>query len=106
MATTMYAWTDIRNGSDRIKAGDKVTKGSFDEDDWDQLVEARSIRPKKYPDIPKGFTGSPREFMVKQLNEQLAATEEMLSDDDIVANEREIDAEVETDMTEDDEQGE
>lgn len=90
-----YAWTDIRNGDQVIKAGDSVSESDFDSDDWDQLVDSRSVRNQRFPDLPADWSGSPREFMIKNLNEQLEATEEMLSDDDVVAVEREVDLAVE-----------
>lgn len=95
MATAMYAWTDINNSGTVINAGDKVSKGDFSDEDWEQLVEARSVRTTKYPDLPAGFAGSPREFMVQQINKQLAEAEEMLTDDDVLAAERSVDADVE-----------
>lgn len=82
--TTYYAWTEIQNGDTVVKAGDSVSEGDFSEDDWAQLVEGRSVRTVKYPDIPADFSGSPREFMIKELNRQIEETEGMLTDDDIL----------------------
>lgn len=82
--STYYAWTDINNSGEVIKAGSKVSEGDFSEDDWAQLVEARSVRTREYPDIPAGFSGSPREFMVQELNRQVEETEGMISDDDLL----------------------
>ena len=82
-----YAWTDIvKAGSEEgsrevIKAGESVSESDFSEDDWAQLVEARSVRTQNYPNMPADFGGSPREFIVKQVTEQLEAAEDMLSDD-------------------------
>lgn len=86
---TYYAWTDIVTVDDGqrkvLKAGEKVSKSDFSEEDWDQLVEARSVRTRQYPDMPSNFGGSPREWMVKQVNQQLEAAEDMLSDEDIAS---------------------
>lgn len=88
---TYYAWTTIvtagsEEGSrETISPGTKVSKSDFSEDDWDQLVEARAVRTREYPNIPADFGGSPREWMVKQVNEQLEAAEDMLSDEDIAS---------------------
>jgi hypothetical protein len=84
---TYYAWTDIvtagKDESSRevIKAGTKVSKSDFSEDDWDQLVEARSVRTSQYPDMPAGYAGSPRDFRVEQINAQLEDAEDLLDDD-------------------------
>ena len=86
---TYYAWTDIVHGDSDgnknvMKAGSKVSESDFSEDDWAQLVEARSVRKQQFPDMPADYTGSPREFVVQQVQEQLAAAEDMLSDDDMM----------------------
>lgn len=92
---SMYAWTDIKHGDKTIKAGDSVSQSDFSDEDWEQLLESRAIRTNAYPEMPADFGGSPREWMVKQVNSQLEAAEDMLSDDDVLAAERSADAEVE-----------
>lgn len=82
--STYYAWTDIVTaGSEEgsrevIKAGTKVSEGDFSENDWAQLVDARAVRTREYPKMPADFSGSPREFMVQEVNQQLEAAEDML----------------------------
>lgn len=85
---TYYSWTDIvvpndDGKRDIVKPGTKVSKSDFSEEDWDQLVESRAVRTRQFPDIPADFGGSPREWMVKQMNEQLEAAEDMLADEDL-----------------------
>lgn len=63
---TMYAWSPIRHGAkkdkdgnivgaEEVKMGDSVSQSKLgvDDDNWNALVEAGSVRPYKYPDNVK-----------------------------------------------------
>lgn len=86
MATSKkYAWTDIKTGDGKVvKAGEAVTASSLGVDDaeWDQLCDAKVVRDAKYPDMPADWTGSPLEYVQRDLRMQLAAAEDALSEDD------------------------
>lgn len=85
MATAKkYAWTDIKTADGVVKAGESVTASSLgvDDDEFEQLCDAKAVREAKYPDMPADFAGSPLEFVQKQINEQLKVAEDALSDDD------------------------
>lgn len=100
--TATYAWTDIVTAGDDegsrkvIKAGESVSESDFSEEDWAQLVEARSVRTRPFPDMPANFGGSPREFMVQQTMQQLQDAEDMLGDEDLIV---EANQAVDTGMT-------
>jgi hypothetical protein len=87
-----YAWTDIHYSSNKkrltVKAGAEVSaqKLGIDEEEWDQLVEARVVRTIKYPNMPASFTGSPKDFVLKQRSEQL----QQLEDLDLYADDNEV----------------
>jgi hypothetical protein len=87
-----YAWTDIHYSSNKkrlkVEAGEEVSaeKLNIDEEEWDQLVEARVVRTIKYPNMPASFTGSPKDFVLKQRTEQL----QQLEDLDLYADDSEV----------------
>lgn len=85
MASTMYAWTDIKHAKGVLKAGETATanKLGVDEEEWDQLVESRAVRPRKYPEMPRDFTGSPVEFVIQEHRKQLQDVEDVLLDEDV-----------------------
>lgn len=79
-----YAWSEIKYGNEKdglkvVKPGDSVTasKLGIDEDEWDGLVEARAVRETKYPDIPRSFTGSPRDYILEQRKKELADIDDL-----------------------------
>jgi len=96
----MYAWTDIiyskNDEREVLPAGSEVSQNLLGVSDveWNQLVESRAIRSTKYPDVPAGFTGSPKDFVLSERRKQL----EELEDVDIYASDSTpIEVEVELD---------
>ncbi len=99
MATEQwYFWSNFQNGgeTDEVRtpnggtrnvvlsrnltpAGEKANKGDFDDAEWEALVEAGSVRPYPYPDMPAGSLDSPLVFLQKQINEAAANEEERLT---------------------------
>lgn len=84
MADTMYAWTPILYGVNKdddgnitgrkqVNPGDSVTasKLGIDDENFNALVEAGSVRPYKMPEMPDGYTDSPVNYL-----RQLAARAE------------------------------
>lgn len=61
-----YAWTEIRNGDETIKAGSVVTAKQVG-DDWDALVACKAIRTKVFPKMPDTWQGSVRSFRMEQV---------------------------------------
>jgi hypothetical protein len=76
----MYAWTDIKHAEGTLKAGDTATakKLGIEDEEFDQLVEARAIRSRKYPDMPADFTGSPVDFVIAEHRKQLEDVEDVM----------------------------
>ena len=85
MASKMYAWSDIEYDADvdpdsgarkpkYIRRGEEVNRSKLgvDEENFQALVDAGSVRPMKFPDIPATFQGSPVEWY----REELAKTQE------------------------------
>lgn len=79
MADTLYAWTDIKHSKGTLKAGETATanKLGVDEDEFEQLKEARVVRATKFPSIPRGFTGSPMEYVVAEHKKQLEEVQDL-----------------------------
>lgn len=75
----MYVWSEIKYGDKVIKVGSEITQESLGcpDEEWEQLKEARVVRNTKYPDIPEGFTGSPREFVLEERKRQLAEVDDL-----------------------------
>lgn len=80
-----YAWSVIQYDADvddsgssikhkRVAFGEEVSadKLGLDDEQFEQLVEAGSVRATRPPDMPKGYQGSPVDFM----REQIAAAAE------------------------------
>jgi hypothetical protein len=89
MATAkMYAWTNIKTADGVVKAGEAVTASSLgvDEDEWNQLCDSKVVREAKFPDMPADYTGSPLQFIQEDLQKQLAAAEDALSEDDAMVS--------------------
>lgn len=68
-----YAWTTIKNGDEVILPGTEVSAESLglNKEQWAQQVESRVVRQKPYPDIPEGYTGSAKDFVLKKRREEL-----------------------------------
>lgn len=56
----MYAWSPILNAKKNVKVGEEVSMSDLDiqQDEWDYLVEAGSVRPEQYPTHSNGDTVS------------------------------------------------
>lgn len=80
MADTYYAWSPIRYAAETNDQGniiaystlevgkkaDAKTLGISDED-FQDLVDGGSVSTEKYPDLPDGYTDSPKNFMFDEL---------------------------------------
>lgn len=78
-AKKYYAWSVVQYDADvdesgasikhkRLPFGSEVTAKQLgvDEENFDALVEAGSIRDYPPPDMPKGYTGSPLDYLREQ----------------------------------------
>lgn len=77
-----YAWSQINYAADvdkdtgsrtvkSVKHGEEVTaqKLGLNKDQFQELVDSGAVRDRKFPDLPEGYTGTPREFFLKQAKE-------------------------------------
>jgi hypothetical protein len=93
-----YAWTEIR-GADSdgnatsIKAGTEVTPASLNvsEEEFAELVAARSVRTTSYPDMPETFQGSPKDFILEKKRKELEELEDSFDTDPVYEPESETD---------------
>lgn len=55
-----------------IKFGEEVSQDDLgiDDDEWQALVDGAAIRDYAPPDMPKGYLGSPLEFLREQANKR------------------------------------
>lgn len=72
MATTYYAWTNIRGGTAKepktVEVGSKVTASDLgiSDNEFQELIDIGAVRTYEYPDMGK-FPGSPVELRKAQL---------------------------------------
>ena len=81
--TTWYSWTTIKCAKDdgsefEVKPGEEVTadKLNVDDEEFDQMIDARVVRQSKYPDMPKNFPGSAKDYILQQNKKQLQDIED------------------------------
>jgi hypothetical protein len=72
------AWSNLRGGKGEeiveVKPGESVTASQLglNDEQFQQLVDAGSVRKQKYPDMPEGYQDSP----VNRMRELAAEAEE------------------------------
>lgn len=67
-----YAWTTIVSGKGTVKTGASVTKGDYEDDDWEYFLDEGIVRDEKYPEDVKDGE-APNTAILRQANEQLEA---------------------------------
>lgn len=69
---TMYAWSPIQGSKGdkqfEVPAGEAVNadKLGLSKEQFQQLVDAGSVRPVKFPDLPEGYRDSPVNYLREQ----------------------------------------
>jgi len=70
MTDTYYAWSNFTNDEGKkFKPGAKVSASDLgvDDEEFQAFVDSGAVRTVEFPELPEGFTGSPREFRLQQL---------------------------------------
>lgn len=82
-----YAWSPIRAGKNSAKFGDTVTadKLGVSKEDFEAMVEAKSIREKAPPKLPEGYQGSVVDFLREQIKEAELSAGATLNDANLEA---------------------
>lgn len=66
-----YAWTRILGGKKPVNAGDTVSEGDFEKEDWEYFLDEGIVREEKYPENV-ATDESPTNAILRQANEKLA----------------------------------
>lgn len=74
-----YAWSRFhlvneKGETVKIKPGDRVTASKLmvPDEEFDAYIESGAVRKTKFPKMPEGYGGSPREFRLAQIAAEAA----------------------------------
>jgi hypothetical protein len=87
---TWFAWTTIKSANDdgseiKLEPGDEASAGklNIDDEEFSQLIDARSVRKTNFPDMPEGYTGSAKDWILEARKNELKDIEDNFGDEDV-----------------------